>query len=312
MLGIRSRLSAFLILAVYSMLLLFDFEVVRLADPSFLPLCFHLFIPAAPVRLSDARGREGSWSGWQLPAGVLRVLHTLLILALASGSVWMLRPLFSDAGDVAVRKIVLATIGSGCAIGFSIPGLRRYAWFATLPFLLFFAFEGLYWGLFALLLLAFEPAWIGPIRPGTTDRVFFDQSCGLCRRSVQFLITEDRAGTSFQFAPQNSRAYVNAIPLEKRSELPDSVVVLQESGSILVYSNAAIDFCQRLGGYWRIVGAVGKLIPRIIRDFLYQCLTRVRYRLFPRPEESDLASQLAWGDRLLPGALDEWDPDGEE
>ncbi len=311
-LGIRSRLSAVLILAAYSVLLLFDFEVVRLADPSFLPLCFHLFIPAGSVQLPDARGREGSRSGWQLPAGVWRVLHTLLTLALASLSASMLLPLFSDTGAVAVREIALATLGGGCAIGFSIPGLRRYAWFASLSLLLFFAFGGLYWGLLALLLLAFEPAWLGPIRPGTTDRVFFDDSCGICRCSVHFLITEDRDRTSFRFAPQKSRAYLNSIPSETRGELPDSVVVLQESGKILVYSDAAIDFCQRLGGYWRVIGAIGKLIPRFIRDYLYQSLARVRYRLFPMPKENDLARQLASGDRLLPGALEEWEPDGKE
>ena len=50
-------------------------------------------------------------------------------------------------------------------------------------------------------LLAFDPAWIRGTHPGTTDLVFYDGTCGLCHRGVRFFLAEDRAGTSFQFAP---------------------------------------------------------------------------------------------------------------
>jgi predicted DCC family thiol-disulfide oxidoreductase YuxK len=72
------------------------------------------------------------------------------------------------------------------------------------------------------------------------------------------------------------------LPAEQRQTLPDSVVVLTDEGDLLTRSAAAIYVLERLGGLWRVLGTVMRVVPRAVRDAAYDVVARTRYRAFGR------------------------------
>ena len=70
------------------------------------------------------------------------------------------------------------------------------------------------------------------------------------------------------------------------TELDTVCVVLnyeQPDERVLTRSTAIIHVIQSLGGIWTVAG-VGKIIPRPIRDMLYELVARNRYRVFGKYE----------------------------
>ena len=122
-------------------------------------------------------------------------------------------------------------------------------------------------------LFTFDPAWVRPRAAETTDTLLYDGSCGLCHRSVRFILAEDRSGTSFRFEPLSDG--------EKTS-----VIVQTADGRTLLRSDAVIHTLQRLGGYWRVIGIAFGVLPRVIRNAMYDGIARVRYRIFGRTKDA--------------------------
>jgi predicted DCC family thiol-disulfide oxidoreductase YuxK len=133
-------------------------------------------------------------------------------------------------------------------------------------------------------LLACDPGWIRGTYPCATDTVFFDGTCGLCHRGVRLALAEDRAGTTFRFAPLGGQLWREK--LGDRPGLPDSMVVLGAGGETFLRSRAVLHTLKRLGGLWRVLASVMALVPRPLRDAVYDLIARVRYRLFGRAKEA--------------------------
>lgn len=64
--------------------------------------------------------------------------------------------------------------------------------------------------------------------------------------------------------------------------MPDSILVLTTSGDLLLRSDAFIYILHRLGGVWQIPAALVTIVPRPLRDAVYNLIARVRYRIFGR------------------------------
>ncbi|MGA8406299.1 MAG: DCC1-like thiol-disulfide oxidoreductase family protein [Candidatus Acidiferrales bacterium] len=117
------------------------------------------------------------------------------------------------------------------------------------------------------------------------EYLFYDGHCGLCHRAVKFVLKHDRSGRAFRFAPLQGETFARLVAAERRAGLPDSVVVLTDDGGLLVRSDAFLHILRRLGGRWAASAAVLGVIPRGLRDFVYDFVARVRYRLFGRRDE---------------------------
>ncbi len=120
--------------------------------------------------------------------------------------------------------------------------------------------------------------------------LFFDGVCGLCNRTVDFVLKHDRRG-SLRFAPlQGTTASerLNAIDRERLDS-----VVLQRNGAIFKKSSAVARLLWEMGGVWQLLGILLWLIPKPLRDLGYVIVAANRYRLFgqketcrmPKPEE---------------------------
>ena len=123
----------------------------------------------------------------------------------------------------------------------------------------------------------------------TTSVVFFDGVCNLCNRIVDFLIRRDKKRV-LRYAPLQGAAARELLDPAMVADLP-SVAFKDKSGAYQ-RSTAVLRAAAKLGGIWSL--SLGLLIiPRPIRDWVYNWIARNRYKWFgkrdscrlPTPEE---------------------------
>jgi predicted DCC family thiol-disulfide oxidoreductase YuxK len=117
------------------------------------------------------------------------------------------------------------------------------------------------------------------------DRIFYDGHCGMCHGFVRFVLAKDSTGL-FHFAPLDSDLFRTAIPESTRASVPDSIVLLSSDGKLLIRSVAVVYILTRLGGFWRLLAGLVRLIPTAAGDWLYDQIAGIRHRLFRRPQDS--------------------------
>ncbi|TDX00645.1 thiol-disulfide oxidoreductase DCC family protein [Dinghuibacter silviterrae] len=113
--------------------------------------------------------------------------------------------------------------------------------------------------------------------------LLFDGVCNLCNRSVQFVIRHDK-GKIFLFAPlQGESAKKILTELGIKETLPEQggSVFLVDRGKLYSRSDAVLETLWILGWRWT---AVAKVLPRGLRDWVYDWIARNRYRWFGKRE----------------------------
>ena len=110
--------------------------------------------------------------------------------------------------------------------------------------------------------------------------VFFDGECNLCNSTVDFLVRRDR-GHNLRFASLQGETARKILPPGVRESL--DTVVLWREGELFRKSSAALRALAACGGLW--FGAkVFLLVPRSLRDLIYDIVARNRFRWFGRRE----------------------------
>lgn len=132
--------------------------------------------------------------------------------------------------------------------------------------------------------LTFDPGWIPARHPDRREVIFYDGGCGLCHRVVRFVLAEDRLG-KFLFSPLQGNTFRQTVGTETRKRLPDSFVVLDHSGNLLLRSSAFVTIATRLGGLWRVLGTILAIVPTPLRDSGYRFVGAIRHRLFAKPPQ---------------------------
>lgn len=114
--------------------------------------------------------------------------------------------------------------------------------------------------------------------------MLYDGVCGLCNRTVQTVIRRDHDGV-FRFAALQS-GFARTI-LQRHGFHPsrlDTVIVVlehQQAGErLLVKSDAALYIARRLRMAARLFG----ILPRFLRDLLYDVVARWRYRIWGKSD----------------------------
>lgn len=120
--------------------------------------------------------------------------------------------------------------------------------------------------------------------------LLFDGVCNFCDQTVHFIICYDKKEI-FKFAALQSNT---GQELLKSFHLPtadfNSLVVVK-GHRYYTKSTAALEICYSLGGAWKLL-FIFKLIPRPIRDYVYDIIAKNRYKWFgkhdhcmiPKPE----------------------------
>ena len=111
--------------------------------------------------------------------------------------------------------------------------------------------------------------------------VIFDGLCNLCNGAVQFIIRHDTKN-KFVFASLQSEVaqkLVNEIQVKSSLES----IVLIKGHKHFEKSDAVLEIAKNLSGLWPMVYGF-KIIPRFLRDILYNWIAKNRYTWFGKRE----------------------------
>ena len=90
----------------------------------------------------------------------------------------------------------------------------------------------------------------------------------------------------FRFAPLQGETFkARDFHENRRATLPDSMIVETSEGCLLLRSDAWIHILRRLGGGWRVTATIMSVFPRPVRDFAYDFIASIRYRIFRRRDD---------------------------
>ena len=113
--------------------------------------------------------------------------------------------------------------------------------------------------------------------------IFFDGVCNLCNRFIQFVIKYDKRKL-FYFAPlqgRNSKIFLN----EKDLKIDKiKTIFLFDSGKIYNRSTAVLKIIKLFSNYWSLF-YIFIIIPKFIRDLVYNILAKYRYKLFGKMDQ---------------------------
>ncbi len=135
-------------------------------------------------------------------------------------------------------------------------------------------FADLSLGMLIIHLFTFDPSWLRPKSAGTL-LVRYDSECLMCSKSMRFLAEEDRADL-IRFTPLTD-------------ENPTSIQVVANNCT-LTESRAILALLSALGGHWRAISILGKIVPPPLSDILYRFVARHRYQWFGKTSSCDLPS----------------------
>jgi predicted DCC family thiol-disulfide oxidoreductase YuxK len=116
--------------------------------------------------------------------------------------------------------------------------------------------------------------------------VLYDGVCGLCNRFIRFMLRIDR-NDRFRFSPLQSGFAIELLNRHAVGTDLHSVVVIADynrpAECAYQKSDAILFALREVGGIWQ-VSAVARVLPRFIRNAVYDLIARNRYRVFGRKE----------------------------
>ena len=119
---------------------------------------------------------------------------------------------------------------------------------------------------------------------GVQRVLVYDGLCGFCDGTVQFVLARDPAGP-LRFAALQGEYGRSVLARHVGLRGVDSLVLVESSAGeaerVLVRSGAVLGLARYLGGLWRLL-LVLRIVPRPLRDGLYDLFARYRYRWFGR------------------------------
>jgi predicted DCC family thiol-disulfide oxidoreductase YuxK len=118
--------------------------------------------------------------------------------------------------------------------------------------------------------------------------LLYDGVCALCNRLVQFLLKRDKKGR-LRFASLQSDLAANVLGRHgidpKDLDTVYLVVNYEQPGErILNRSDAILRAGHELGGPWTTLAAIGRIVPRALRNLAYRFVASNRYRVFGKYE----------------------------
>lgn len=126
--------------------------------------------------------------------------------------------------------------------------------------------------------------------------ILFDGYCFLCTGLIRFVLKEDKARV-FQFVSQGSVTGQNLLDgCEGGLDLTESIVLVMDEGC-WVKSDAVLNILRSLPGPWAL-GRVFRLVPRSIRDWIYDAIASNRYHWFGRRDVC-MVSIAGYEDRFI-------------
>ncbi len=118
--------------------------------------------------------------------------------------------------------------------------------------------------------------------------ILFDGVCNLCNASVNWVIDRDKKNI-FHFASLQSGYGIKTVQEFGLSGDYLDTVILREADKIYTRSDAILRIAKLLGGGYSFL-YVFRIIPRFMRDAVYNFIARNRYRWFGKKESCRVPS----------------------
>lgn len=116
--------------------------------------------------------------------------------------------------------------------------------------------------------------------------IFYDGTCGMCHRAVQFLLKWDK-NKLFVFSPLQGKAAARMLPPHINEDLETLILVenYQDNSEkrVFTFGKGAFRICWLLGGFWSIFGAIS-FLPSFLYDWAYRWVAHHRFQWFVREE----------------------------
>lgn len=286
-------------------------------------LLAHACIPFIPYGSWKGRGRIQEVIKWNMPFSIFNVAWIILAISYTySGYTKLISPSWIDG--TAIQKIldnplarptiipslllllppVMLKIMTWGALGAELlfapiaifrmfrPWIWLFLLIMHISLMLLIDFADLSFAMILMHFFTFDPGWIKPKR-SKEFYIFYDSACGMCNRFVRLVLIEDQWST-VKLAPLLGETFQKIISKDDKKDLPDSIIIYTDGGKILFKSEAIIEVLFHLGGVWKVLGYMIYIIPRSIRDILYDVTGRYRYQIFPKTKTNC---------PLLPGSL---------
>jgi predicted DCC family thiol-disulfide oxidoreductase YuxK len=113
--------------------------------------------------------------------------------------------------------------------------------------------------------------------------VVYDGECLLCSSLIQFIRKRDKH-KRFLFLSNQSNDFKK---IQEKQIIPislsDSILFLSV-GHTFDKSDACIEIMKNIGGFWKLI-VLFKLVPKILRDYMYDFVARNRYRFFGKKNQ---------------------------
>ncbi len=107
--------------------------------------------------------------------------------------------------------------------------------------------------------------------------MFYDGECGLCSRTVQWCLRNDKRGI-VRFAPIQGSTYAALDNPNKPIDI--STMVLAEGAELFIKSTGVLRLMTNMGGIWKPLGQIGLICPGILRDKVYDFVAKRRLKFF--------------------------------
>ena len=118
--------------------------------------------------------------------------------------------------------------------------------------------------------------------------ILFDGVCNFCNYWVRFVFKRNKVGNIY-FIPLQDERTKELLPKELELESLSSVV-FYDAGTVYTHSTAALKILAELNRINKIASIIGLLIPKIIRDRIYNFIARNRYNWFGKTENCPIPS----------------------
>jgi predicted DCC family thiol-disulfide oxidoreductase YuxK len=109
--------------------------------------------------------------------------------------------------------------------------------------------------------------------------ILFDGVCNLCNGSVIFILQREK-NSVFQFASIQSEAGRELLEWCGLPRDYSQAIVLIDGGKIYLGSTAALKIGQALKFPWSFLSYAGFIVPKLIRDWVYNQIAINRYQWF--------------------------------
>jgi predicted DCC family thiol-disulfide oxidoreductase YuxK len=112
--------------------------------------------------------------------------------------------------------------------------------------------------------------------------ILFDGVCNFCNYWVNFAIRRDRK-KKLRFTSLQGETAKKILPAFSIRPGDLASVILVDNGKVYTQSSAAFRIAKYLDGGWKLFYGL-MIIPKFIRDFLYNIIARNRYKWFGKKD----------------------------